>query len=134
MLVARHLRGEQGSAAVEFALVLPLLVVLLFGIVQFSLMYNRQQALHAAAREGARAASIPTTTKVAVVAAVTGALAGTSFSSPAIVSVAPDVDQPCQGRSGEPVTVTVDADNDLDVPLWKSTTIGLTGKGTFRCE
>jgi Flp pilus assembly protein TadG len=130
----RRASAEQGSAAVEFALVLPLLVLLLFGIVQFSLMYNRQQALHAAAREGARVASIPTTNKESIVAAVTGALVGTTFSSTAIVAVIPDVDRPCQNRSGETVTVTVAADSDVDIPLWQATTVGLTGQGTFRCE
>ena len=36
----------------EFALVLPLLLILLFGIVEFGIAFNRAQAVEAAAREG----------------------------------------------------------------------------------
>lgn len=46
---------EHGAAAVEFALLLPLLVLLLFGIVEFGLALHRHQVLATASREGARA-------------------------------------------------------------------------------
>ncbi len=39
---ARIPRGERGAAAVEFALVLPLLVALVLGIVDFGRAYNQQ--------------------------------------------------------------------------------------------
>jgi len=58
MAASRALRGEQGAAAVEFALVLPLLMLLIFGIVDFGRMLNAQIVLTEAAREGARATSI----------------------------------------------------------------------------
>ncbi|MEK7788130.1 MAG: TadE family protein, partial [Chloroflexota bacterium] len=45
---------EYGAAAVEFALLLPLLMLLLFGIVEFGLALHRQQVLATASREGAR--------------------------------------------------------------------------------
>ena len=47
-------------------MILPLLILLVFGIVQFSLAYNRQQGLHAAARKGARIASLPQTTQTEI--------------------------------------------------------------------
>ena len=53
---------ERGAVAVEFAFLLPLLVVILFGIIQFGITFNRQQGIHAAAREGARLGSLPGTT------------------------------------------------------------------------
>ena len=46
---ARMSQPERGAAAVEFALVLPLLILLVFGIVQFAIAYNRTQGLHAMA-------------------------------------------------------------------------------------
>jgi Flp pilus assembly protein TadG len=46
---------------VEFALVLPVLTMFLFGIVQFGIAYDKQQSLNAAAREGARLASLRVT-------------------------------------------------------------------------
>lgn len=42
----------------EFVFVLPLLVVLVFGIIQFGVAFNRSQGMHAAVREGARLAAI----------------------------------------------------------------------------
>lgn len=47
-------RAERGAAAVEFALLLPLLALLMFGIVEFGLALHRQQVLATASREGAR--------------------------------------------------------------------------------
>ena len=42
----------------EFAIVASLLLMILFGIIQFGIAYNRVQGLNSAGREGARAASI----------------------------------------------------------------------------
>lgn len=47
-------KSERGSALVEFALILPLLVLLLFGIIEFGLLLYNQQVLTNASREGAR--------------------------------------------------------------------------------
>lgn len=55
-----RLRHQDGAAAVEFGLLLPLLVMLAFGIIEFSTAYNRTQGMHAAVREGARMASSST--------------------------------------------------------------------------
>lgn len=46
--------GERGAVAVEFALVLPLLAMLMFGIVTFGLAYNDHLALTNAVREASR--------------------------------------------------------------------------------
>jgi Flp pilus assembly protein TadG len=45
---------EQGSAAVEFALLLPVLVLLIFGIIEFGVLLYDQQVITNASREGAR--------------------------------------------------------------------------------
>jgi Flp pilus assembly protein TadG len=47
-----------GTASVEFALVLPLLLALLFGIMEFGFLFKDQLALQQSAREGARTASV----------------------------------------------------------------------------
>jgi hypothetical protein len=58
-LHARRLWTDvRGAAAVEFALVLPLLLALLFGIVEFSRAWNRMAVMSDAAREGARRAVV----------------------------------------------------------------------------
>jgi Flp pilus assembly protein TadG len=50
----RAAEGDRGAAAVEFALVLPLLLLLVFGIVDFGRALNAQIMVSQAAREGAR--------------------------------------------------------------------------------
>ncbi|HET8649984.1 MAG TPA: TadE family protein [Gemmatimonadales bacterium] len=52
------LRGERGQALAEFALVLPLLLLLIAGIIEFGRAWNIQQAVTDASREGARLAVI----------------------------------------------------------------------------
>lgn len=47
-------RGDDGAAAVEFALVLPFLLLLVFGMVDFGRAYNAKVTLTHAAREGVR--------------------------------------------------------------------------------
>ena len=47
--------AEKGAALVEFALVFPLLLLLLMGIVEFGLLFHNKQVLTNASREGARA-------------------------------------------------------------------------------
>jgi Flp pilus assembly protein TadG len=49
---------DAGQAAVELALVLPVVVVLLLGMLQVALIGRDQLALELAAREGARAAAV----------------------------------------------------------------------------
>lgn len=51
-------RADRGAAAVEFALVVPLLVLLLFGIISYGVMLSFRQTLSQAATEGARAAAV----------------------------------------------------------------------------
>jgi Flp pilus assembly pilin Flp len=51
-------RRENGAAAVEFALLLPLLVLLLFGFIQFGLAFNARIQATNAAREAARLAAV----------------------------------------------------------------------------
>jgi len=126
--------GERGAAAVEFALILPLLVMLVFGIIQFSIAYNRQQGLHAAAREGARIASLPQTTKTDITNRVTDSLTGITFESGPTITVTPNATKPCDQRSGQTVVVSVQGVTQLDIPMWGNQSITLTGRGEFRCE
>ncbi len=56
-----RLRGEEGQATVEFALVLPILVILVVGIFEFGRAWNAHQVITDAAREAARTAAVGTT-------------------------------------------------------------------------
>jgi Flp pilus assembly protein TadG len=50
----RHLRGQKGQALAEFALILPVVFLLIAGIIEFGRGWNIKQAVTDAAREGAR--------------------------------------------------------------------------------
>src|SRR5215212_7747117 len=52
------LRDQQGQSMTEFALVLPILVVLLFGVIQFGIVFNNYITLTDATRAGARKAAV----------------------------------------------------------------------------
>lgn len=74
-----HLKNEEGQALVEFALVIPLFMMLLLGILQFGIIFNNYITLTDAARAGSRVAAVsrldacPTcVTKSAVEDAVSG--------------------------------------------------------------
>jgi Flp pilus assembly protein TadG len=89
---------------VEFALVLPLLLMILFGIIQFGIAYNNYLTVTDAARVGARKAAVSRTSPDPAGAAVQAAK-----------SSAPDLDQSLLGVSvntgswspGSPVAVRV---------------------------
>jgi Flp pilus assembly protein TadG len=51
-------RRERGAALVEFALLLPLLITLILGTIDFGYMVNRDTLINSAAKEGAREASL----------------------------------------------------------------------------
>ncbi len=53
-----HKHHESGQAVVEFAIVLPILLLLVMGIIQFGFILNGQITVTSAAREGARLAAV----------------------------------------------------------------------------
>jgi Flp pilus assembly protein TadG len=54
----KNTRREDGQALVEFALIAPILLLILFGIVQFGIAYMHSMALTDAVRIGARKAAV----------------------------------------------------------------------------
>src|SRR5205823_1133660 len=59
-------RDRRGVAMVEFALVFPLLLLLVFGIIEFGQTLSAQQMIINGAREGARSAILPGATNAQV--------------------------------------------------------------------
>lgn len=102
---ARFRRAEEGQALVEFALVVPFLLVFLVGIVEFGRAWNLHQVLTDAAREGARRAVVfnPNITEDSVRNTVKAAIA-TAGANPnsATVTVTGLFDS-----TGEPATVEI---------------------------
>jgi Flp pilus assembly protein TadG len=54
-------KNERGQAMVEFALVLPVLLMLVFGIIQFGILFNRSLTVADAVRAGARQGAVSRT-------------------------------------------------------------------------
>lgn len=54
----RRTRDQRGAVAVEFALVTPLLLILVFGIIEFGFLLNRDTIVNNASRDGARVGSL----------------------------------------------------------------------------
>lgn len=123
--------NESGASMAEFALVLPLLIVILFSIVELGIAFNRAQAIEAAAREGARLASLQSTTAADVQARVNAALAGIPITLNGPPTITPSV---CAGRPGDAVRVRVQANHQINIPLFGAPTVTLTGDAVFRCE
>ncbi len=52
-------RARRGSNLIEFALTSPVLILVLFGIIEYGTMFNRMLAVQSATRDGARWAATP---------------------------------------------------------------------------
>jgi Flp pilus assembly protein TadG len=107
---------------VEFALVAPVLVLLVFGMIEFGRMVMVQQVLTNAAREGARVGILDDATSDEVEDVVEDYLEGSNIAG-ATVTVTPD--PPSNAGYGEAVTVTVDV--PFDQVSWLPTPMFLQG-------
>ena len=56
--IKRLLKTNKGQALVEFALILPLLLVLIFGVIEFGRIFGAELTVNNSAREGARLGAI----------------------------------------------------------------------------
>ena len=74
-------KKERGAAAVEFALILPLLMVILFGTIDWGWYFFVQQIVNNAAREGARVGSltVPGTSGAAATASAQAEAQATTY-------------------------------------------------------
>lgn len=117
-------RADRGAALVEFALVLPLLILLVFGVIEFGRGYHTKTTLTHAAREGVRVAALDSGDPVSTVRNAAPVLDAESI----VVEIAPS---PC--TPGQPVTVTVTYDHTFDIPLFRSGTWTFVEEGVMRC-
>ena len=131
MSVRRQLRGERGSNAVEFGLIVPLLLILVLGIVEFGHAFQVQGTLSAAAREGARAMALrndPAQAKGAVRAAA-GSL--DPDITDAQIAISPAA---CPtGATTQNVTLTITYPMPFLTDFFGAR-VDLTGTGVMRCN
>jgi Flp pilus assembly protein TadG len=106
---------DRGVAAIEFVLVLPLLVALLFAIASFGVFFSRKVEVTSAARDAAR----------------TLALGGTptypsGMTASGVVTCPP-------GNTTSNASVTLTTDYTFSVPFIPLGTRTITATGTMRC-
>jgi Flp pilus assembly protein TadG len=104
-------RGEEGQALVEFALVAPILFLILFGIVQFGIAFKHSIALTDAVRAGARKATVSRTLADPTAATKSAVLSAASDLDPAKV----DVTVASSWTAGANVTVTATYPYDINI-------------------
>ncbi|NPV90006.1 MAG: pilus assembly protein [Firmicutes bacterium] len=109
--VIRKLFGESGQSMVEMALILPVLLLLLMGVMQFGLVMGSYLLMGNAAREGARLAAVGGTDSEirARVSAVSGALDPDDLD----ITISPTGTR----ARGTSVTITLEYPVDIFLPL-----------------
>jgi len=78
-MLTKFTKNEKGQAMVEFALILPLLILLLCGIIDFGWIFGNQLILNNAGRDTARYMAINYETGITNAEAVNDATAKTTF-------------------------------------------------------
>jgi len=71
LLRARPWASERGAEVIEFAIILPLLLLIIFGIVDFGFLFQRYVVMTNAAMEGARVRVLPNYTNDDAIARAT---------------------------------------------------------------
>lgn len=127
-------KPDRGAEMVEFAIIVPVLLMLVLGIIEFGFLLHEQATLAGAAREGAREMAIHNNVGDAQ-DAVIGAV------DPLVVLTADNVTiAPATCSPGESVTVTVSYAHDSLTGILAfldgdsaGAAINLTGVGVMRC-
>jgi len=130
MRIRRHriIKSEKGASAVEFALILPILIILVFGIVEFGIAFNNYITITHAAREGVRIAAVdlnnPDLKNIIIERAYP-------------VPITPDditIITPDGENIGDPVEVEITYNISITIPLVGSWDIPLKNKAIMRLE
>lgn len=126
-MTRRSGNNERGAVAVEFALVFPLLILVLFGIIEYGSIFNAQLMVTGAAREAART--------MALSSSVGDARAAALDAAPGLAPVLSAGDIAFSSATcptGGDVTVTISYDKPFLTGLFGAS-VELEGTATRRC-
>lgn len=119
------LPDERGAVAVEFALLLPIFIMLVMGVIEFGRGYNATIELTGAVREGARALALgnsPSDAETAIIAASPG------LNPEPTVTVLAD----CSGGA-ERARITANYSLTYNIPFVTQGTWDISRTGVMRC-
>ena len=130
-------RDERGAIAVELIIVLPILVVLLFGLIEFGVAMSKFQAYMSAAREGARYAAVHCRPDSST--GCTNTLIATKVQNAAVGYAigpgSPSEDIMCGNTNvGQTVTVSWQQNITVNIAFFGTYTMSPTLRAAFRCE
>ena len=115
---------ERGAALIEAAILMPLIVMLIFGLVAFGRAYNAKVTATHAAREGVRVLAVTKDNMLGEDAAKAAA-STLDASNLTVTSTACD--------PGDPTTLTVDYVFTYDIPIIGTRTVNISETGVMRC-
>lgn len=123
MRTTEDIERDRGAAVLEFVLVVPIVLTLLVGLIDFGRAYSMQVQMHGAAREGARTLSLGRPTSEAATAARAAAPGMT------ITTISSTV---CAG-AGSTATMTVGATYTFTIPFVPIGSRNLSATAAMRC-
>lgn len=128
----KNIKNQKGQALVEFALILPILLLLIMGIIQFGMVINAYLSIQNAAREGARAGIVGNTDlEVTTIMIATSPSLREEYLS---ITITPTE---INRSAGEPLTVKVSYSYPIIIPIIDSLfsdTILLNAETSMRIE
>jgi Flp pilus assembly protein TadG len=129
----KTIKDRKGASAVEFALILPILILLFFGIIDFGLLIYNKQVITNASREGARAGIVQKMPRLSVsgITSVVDAYAKdrlVTFGS--IKNPVTSVPSGNCAAYGQDLVVSV----SYDYQFLALTTLNLTSQTIMKCE
>lgn len=117
---------DRGTSAVEFALVLPILLILVMGIIEFGRAYNMETTVSGAAREAARVMAVQNDPAAARAAAKSAAANLQLIDTQIVIT-------PVTCTTNATTTVTISYPMTF-VTKFFGTSITLKGTGVMRCN
>jgi Flp pilus assembly protein TadG len=134
--IRNRVSREDGVAAVEFALILPVLALILFGTLEFGRVWSQYQLYQGAAREGARCAAVKIDSQCDIQGSIRQAAEPFQVTGTPKVSIGgANAAGGCTTSTvGQDVQVSWQQDLELNIPFWNNVKLTPTVKAVFRCE
>lgn len=127
-------KNERGAAAVEMAILLPVLLLLLLGIMEFGRAFNAQVTLTNAAREGVRVMAITNDEENAIAAAEEAAtLLVIRDDNPTFTLTFADPDGTARTVCASERRTTMNISYELETITGIAGPFTMTGRGTMLC-